>query len=239
MLFFNSKKYCGKQYGKYNIIKFVGEGRYGMCFLAHSIDGTPTIIKCFKPNAFKKNKEKNAYEAVILSQLNHNSIPEILGVINEKDFYGFILEQKQGETIEAMLFKHKHSFNNIEIYNIGIQLIDIIKYLHCNGVVHRDIRCPNVLFDGNRVYLVDFGLARWSDNYKYPYDLDFSYLGDFLLYLFYSSFETKKKYKKLPWHKELSLTSKQKLFFKKLLGLEMAYKNIDDIEADFIKEFSV
>ena len=56
MMFFNTKKYCGKEYGKFTIIKSVGEGRYGMCFLAHSIDGTPVIIKRFKASIFKKNK---------------------------------------------------------------------------------------------------------------------------------------------------------------------------------------
>jgi len=58
-----------------------------------------------------------------------------------------------------------------------------------------------------------------------------------LLYLLYSSFETKEKHKKLPWYKELILTSKQKLFLKKLLGLEIAYGNIEDVEKDFTDVF--
>ncbi len=183
MLFFNSKKYCGKQYGKYTIIKSVGEGRYGVCFLAHPISGTPVIIKRFKPNILKKNKDKNAYEAVILSQIKHKSIPELLGVINEKGFYGFVLEFKNGCTVKDLLFKYKYKFTKKEFFNISIQLIEIIKYIHSNGVVHRDIRIPNVLINKEEVYLIDFGLARWADNNKYPYDCDFSYLGDFLLYL--------------------------------------------------------
>lgn len=239
MMFLNSKKYCGKQFGMYTIIKSVGEGRYGMCFLAHAIDDTPVILKRFKPNIFKKNKEKNSYEAIILSQLKHKAIPELLGVINQKGFYGFVLELKHGCTVKDLLFKHMHKFTREEFFNIGIQLIRIIKYIHESGVVHRDIRIPNVLIDNGEVYLVDFGLARWADNNKYAYDLDFSYLGDFLLYLLYSSFEKKEKYKKAPWYEELTLTSKQKLFLKKLFGLELAYKNIEDIEADFISMFKV
>ncbi|MCB2352515.1 protein kinase domain-containing protein [Clostridium estertheticum] len=93
-------------------------------------------------------------------------------------------------------------------------MIKLITYIHENGVVHRDIRIPNVLIDKGELYLIDFGLARWADNNKYHYDLDFSYLGEFLLYLLYSSFETKEKHKKLPWYIELNLTNKQKLFLK-------------------------
>ena len=95
------------------------------------------------------------------------------------------------------------------------------------------------MIDKEKVYLLDFGLARSADNNKYPYDLDFSFLGDFLLYLLYSSFEAKEKHKKLPWFKELALTNEQILFLKKLLGLELPYENIDNIEMDFIKVFKV
>ena len=199
--------------------------------------GEQVVIKKFKQSIFKKNSERNVYEAVILSKLKDNGIPEFLGVINQKGFYGFVLEFKHGCTVKDLLFKYKHKFTSEEFFNIGIQLIKIIKYIHGNGVVHRDIRIPNVLINQEEVYLLDFGLARYVDNDKYPYDLDFSYLGDFLLYLLYSSFETKEKHKKLPWFKELEVTSEQKIFLKKLLGLELTYENIDDIEKDFIKAF--
>ena len=235
----SAQKYCGKRYGKYNIEKPIGEGRYGVCFLANLDIGEKVVIKKFKRSIFKKNSKKNMYEAVILSKLRDNRIPEFLGVINEKGFYGFVLEFKSGCTVKDILFKYKHKFTNEEFFNIGLKLIKTIKYIHGNGAVHRDIRIPNVLVDKEEVYLIDFGLAKWADNNKYTYDLDFSYLGDFLLYLLYSSFETKQKYKKLPWYKELSLTNKQMLFLKRLLGIEVAYENIDDIEKDFIKVFGV
>jgi len=65
--------------------------------------------------------------------------------------------------------------------------------------------------------------------------MDFSYLGDFFLYLLYSSFE--KATKRKPWFEELSLTLGQKVFLKKLFGMDERYKNIWDIESDFLKLF--
>ena len=181
-----AQKYSGKRFGEYVIEGTIGEGRYGLCFLAKSDRGEKVVIKKFKGSILKKQSEKNVYEAVILSKLKDKRIPEFLGVINEKGFYGFVLELKQGCTVKDLLFKYNHKFTREEFLNIGTQLIETIKYFHGKGVVHRDIRIPNVLIDKDEVYIIDFGLARWADNNKYPYDLDFSYLGDFLLYLLYS-----------------------------------------------------
>jgi len=239
MGFFDQRKYRGKRLGNYIIEGFAGEGRYGQCFLANTDSGQKVIIKKFRPGIFKKNAENNIYEAVTLSKLKDTRIPEFLGVINQESFYGFVLEHKSGNTVKDLLFKHKSVFSDEEFYNIGLRLISIIKHLHDNGIVHRDIRIPNVLIDNENVYLIDFGLARFADGNEYKYDLDYSYLGDFFLYLRYSSFQKKDGHKNLPWHKELPLTDKQKTFLKRLLGIELVYESIDDIEAEFIDAFGL
>lgn len=233
------KRYRGRQVGRYIIGQPVGEGRYGQCFTAQDAEnGRLVVAKRYKPFIFWRNKAKNAYEAVILSQLSHASIPELLGIVNEKGFYAFILEYKPGTTVESMLKKQRHRFSDSEIYRIGLRLIGIMKYLHQHGVVHRDIRTPNVLLDNREVYLVDFGLARWADGGKYRFDADFAYLGDFLLHLLYSSFTAGKGGRRLPWHRELSLSEPKIMFLKRLLRLEQPYTAIGEVEIDFLAAFS-
>lgn len=237
-MFFSFKKWRGKYIGNYKIIERLGEGRYGISYSATTNRGEPVVIKRFKPRIFKKNKQKNAYEAVILSQINYPAIPKLLGIINENNFYGFVLEQKPGTTLENMLFKQKVIFTNSDIFNIGCQLIGIIKYLHGKGIVHRDLRIPNVLVDGSEVSLIDFGLARWADGDRYHYDQDFSYLGDLLLFLHYSSFD-KQKRESQPWFVELNLTNEQIYFYKRMLRLEVPYSTIYEVEKDFLAAFPV
>ena len=230
-------KHRGKKYGGYTIEEVAGEGRYSLCFYAKNDHRQSVVLKKFKPDIFASNLNKNAYEAVILSTLKDKRIPELLGVINEKSFYAFVLELKPGTTLKDMIFKYYHKFSDEEIFDVGIKIINIIKYLHENGVVHRDIRIPNVLIDREDVYLIDFGLARFADNNIYKYDLDYSYFGDLLLYLIYSSFP-KEGIKRLPWHEELLMKESQKLFIKRLMGIEAIYDSIHEIETDFIGAFA-
>lgn len=235
-------KYAGKRVGQYTIDGLLGAGRYGLCFLARSEDGNIVVIKKYKKNSRQKKIPDCIDEAVILSKLRDDRIPDFLGVINENGFYGFVLEYKSGCTVKELLFQKKHQFSGEEFFAIAIQLINIMKYLHDNGVVHGDIRIPNIVIDKGKVYLIDFGLARLAGK-NARYDLDFSYLGDFLLYLLYSSFGKKENNKLLPWSKKLSwyeellLTQEQKIFLKKLFGLEARYENIRDIERDFGRAF--
>lgn len=226
-----ARRFCGKQVGIYKVIQYIGAGRYGVCFLAE-VNGETVILKRFKAQLFRRNHHQNFLEIPILSQLDHAGIPKLLVIVNEKNFYGPILEQKSGNTLESMLFKQKYQFNQREIWQIGIQLIAIIKYLHEKGIVHRDIRIPNVLVNGNVVSLVDYGLARWEDGKRYTRDIDFSFFGDVLLYLLYSSYKKEKRQSR-PWFEELSLSFAQRDFLKRLLKLAEPYQNIDDIARDF------
>lgn len=231
MLLKHTKRFLNEYVGQYRIDAIKGEGRYGTCFLAEHND-KQVVIKILKQSIFRRNADKNIYEESILACLCHEGIPKLLDVMRYKGFYGLVLENKPGVTVEAMIFKQRHCFMRKEIHEIGRQLIEIISYLHSHEVVHRDIRIPNVIINNGIISLVDFGLARWSDEKRYLKDIDFSYLGDFLLYLIYSSYKKEGRRNK-PWYEELQLTAEEVRFLKKLLKIESKYENIHEIKRDF------
>lgn len=220
---------------QYAVEKITGEGRYGICYQV-SHEQKQYIVKQLKRGMLKKARAKAGFEEEILTSLQHESLPRFIEKIEAGDFYGYVLEFKEGRTFEDIIYTDRHAFSRGEIYSAGSQLVEILKYLHAKGVVHRDIRVPNTLYDGQKVNLVDFGLARWINNKKYRADMDFAFLGDFLLHLYYSSCELRAG-KKLPWHKELVLTEKELLFLKRLMGIEQRYKSILEVEGDFFNAF--
>jgi serine/threonine protein kinase len=233
MIFFDRETVYtpGQMIGGYTIEKISGEGRYGICYLV-SDDRRRYILKQLKRLMLKKSKAKAGFEQEILSSLNHVNVPQFIRKVENESLCGYLLEYKEGETFEDLIYSKGRVFSKPEIHEVGAQLISILKYLHKSGIVHRDIRVPNTLYSDQKVYLVDFGLARWVDEVKYRPEIDFAYLGDFLLHLYYTSYETNGK--KKPWHKELNLRKEEMLFLKRLLGIEDKYRDIEEVECDFL-----
>lgn len=235
-LFRRDKQYWqSEQIADYTIEKTIGEGRFGICYLVS--DGQKSyILKQLKRGMLKKAGVKSRFEEEILRSLQHESVPRFIKKIEREDFYGYVLEFKEGRTFEDIIYFDMHVFEREEIYRVGRQLVEILKYLHSKSIVHRDIRVPNTLYDGRKVNLVDFGLARWINNDKYRADMDFAFLGDFLLHLYYSSFELK-NFRKRPWYDELQLHPKELILLKRLMGVDQRYTSIFEVEHDFYETF--
>lgn len=221
----------GQRIAGFSILQPVGEGRYGICYLVTD-DENLYILKQLKKRILRVEPSKAQSEEKILKILDHEAIPGFAGRLETNQFTGYILEYKEGVTLEDMIFKQGHIFGCSEIYSIGKQLIGIMDYLHQKGIAHMDIRVPNVILDGGRVYLVDFGSAGWIDDVRYKEDMDFSYFGDLLLHLYYTSFSDKPR-KSRPWYEELVISNGELYFLKRLMGLEERYKNMDELKADF------
>lgn len=72
-----------------------------------------------------------------------------------------ILEYLGGGTLRDWLSTH-HSLPGRDIFSIASQVADAIDYAHSQGVIHRDIKPGNILFESNtngRIALSDFGIA--------------------------------------------------------------------------------
>lgn len=224
----------GKKIGDYTVASCIGKGRYGVCFLALDPDGKKVILKKFRTRMWKKNKNANHYEAVILSGLEHPAVPELLGVINNRQGYYFVLEYKEGLTLEQWLFDRKKIFTSGEIYRIGSQMFEVLEYLHGRNVVHGDISVANVTDDGEKISLLDFGLARYADGENIRFSLDYARAANVILYLLYSGYEGKGR---RPWHEELPLTGEQREFLKKLLEPEEQFRDTGIVRHEFEKIF--
>jgi len=219
----------------YSILDLIGEGRYGIVYLAENEKGEKCVIKQLKKKTLKQSKEKLFYEQQILKQLNNPCFPKFISTFKDEFREGYILEYIDGKVFEDLVAADRHVFSREEKYDTARQLLNMIEILHNSNIVHRDIRLPNVILkENNELALIDFGLARFIDNHRYVKEQDYWYIGDFLIHLYYTTYEVSEKEEK-PCFEELDLTSDEVLFLKKLMGLEESFRSIDEIKEQLAK----
>ncbi|MGG5461833.1 serine/threonine protein kinase [Clostridium sp. B9] len=219
----------------YSITKKLGQGRYGIVYLAINENNEKVIIKQLKKEMLEETRKKLFYEKKTLDTLsNYDNFPKFISKFEDGDREGYILEYIEGTVLEDLIYKRGYEFSKEEIYQIAAKVLDIMEILHENNIVHRDIRTPNVIMRENKeLVLIDFGLARFIDE-NHLKDVDYWYLGDFLIHLYYSSYVENDEEEK-PWYEELNLKPEEEVFLKKLMGIEEAYKSIEEIREDLKK----
>ena len=220
----------------YTILKIIGQGRYGIVYLAENNKSEKFIIKQLKKDMLEKSLSKLFYEEEILKKLDNPSFPKFIDNFKDEDTIGYIIEYIDGTVFEDLL--GFIVFKKEDIYHITFQLLDIISILQENNIVHRDIRPPNIMVKKNKdLVLIDFGLARYINNKRYIKEMDYWFLGDFLIHLYYTSYYKNTGSEDKPWYDELDISEKEIQFLKKLMGITPPYKEIDDIRKD-LKELS-
>jgi len=107
-------------------------------------------------------------ESHILSHLNHPGIPRFIEAFSHDGVEYIVQEFMSGYPLSYYIVNGKR-FTEEEARRILLQLLEILVYLHepegtRRAVVHRDLRLSNLFWSDDKVYLVDFGCARYFDN---------------------------------------------------------------------------
>lgn len=219
----------------YSIKNIIGQGRYGIAYLAVNDKGEKCVVKQLKEDMLEETRKKLFYEEKILKELNDDNFPKFISKFKDKYREGYLLEYIEGKTFFELLNFYEIVYSKNEIYDIAEQLIDIMEKLHNKNIVHRDIRTPNVILkNNNEIALIDFGLARFMDDERYDKTEDYWYLGDFLIHLYYSSFEVNSDEEEA-WYEELDLNLEERIFLMRLMGLMDEYENLDEIKIQLQK----
>ncbi|KAK0579836.1 hypothetical protein LWI29_032251 [Acer saccharum] len=98
-------------------------------------------------------------EIALLSQFEHENIVRYLGTDKDKSkLYIFLELATKGSLLNLY---RRNNLTDSEVSAYTRQILHGLKYLHGGEVVHRDIKCANILVDANGcVKLADFGSAK-------------------------------------------------------------------------------
>ncbi|TVP75967.1 MAG: serine/threonine protein kinase [Gemmatimonadales bacterium] len=148
----------GEQAGRYRVIRCLGRGGMGAVYEAHDpvLDRT-VALKFLSPRL--GDRERLLEEARAASALDHPCIATVHEVGEDERGRSFIaMGSYSGGTLRERL--RDGPLPVPEAVRIAVQVADALHAAHARGILHRDVKPENLLFDGSgRVKVADFGIA--------------------------------------------------------------------------------
>ena len=149
--------------GKFEVRALLGEGAFGRVFLAFDAELERQVaIKVPKPEGLTTDlRERFIREARATAKIHHPNVCPVYHVGTEVDPPYIVMHYLAGTTLAAHLDKWK-VLPPLHAVALAQKLALGMAAAHEKGVIHRDLKPQNVLFDPTRqlVLITDFGLAR-------------------------------------------------------------------------------
>ncbi|RDX87825.1 Cyclin-dependent kinase G-2, partial [Mucuna pruriens] len=151
----------------------IDEGTYGVVYRAKD-KKTGEIVALKK---VKMEKEKEGFPLTSLREINillsfhHPSIVDVKEVVvgSSLDSIFMVMEYMEHD-LKGLMEAMKQPFSQSEVKCLMIQLLEGVKYLHDNWVLHRDLKTSNLLLNNRgELKICDFGLARQYGSPLKPY----------------------------------------------------------------------
>lgn len=160
-----------EKFGKYDIIKEVGQGSTGCVYLSHDpYFGRDVAIKVYDiepdadPARTKIARKMFFNEAQMVGMLQHPNILPIFDAGEEGHQYYVVMEHVQGARTLAAYCRPDNLLRIDDVVKIIYKCAKALHYAHKRGVIHRDIKPSNIMLTtDNEVRVIDFGIAILRD----------------------------------------------------------------------------
>ena len=171
------------QGGKYRIIKKLGQGGFGITYLAENtmLEGKVAIKEFFfkeycerddstshvtvptssNRETVQRFKLKFVKEARTIFRLNHPNIVRILDVFEENGTAYYVMEYIEGESLGDMV-KRRGAIPEAEALGYVKDAASALEYIHSKNINHLDIKPSNLMRskEGGRIIVIDFGVVK-------------------------------------------------------------------------------
>ena len=153
----------GRTVGSYELTAKLGEGGMGAVYKGVDLMVEREVaIKVLRPEIARQPEilERFRAEAVALAKLNHPHIATLYSFFREGDEYYMVMEFVMGRTLDAII-KESSPLPCAVAVVIASQVLEAVEHAHSHGILHRDIKPPNIMLTGSgQVKVMDFGIAR-------------------------------------------------------------------------------
>lgn len=160
---------------KWIIGEYIAEGAFG---LVQNVTGKRTKIQAVMKTSDKKTLMREYLakkEALIMWNLPPNAyFPKMLDYVEDQKTVSIVMSTKKGQELGEYANEYPDGMPEDQAQKIIIQLMESVMICHAHGILHRDIKLDNVLWDStnNQLSLIDFGVSSFMYNDMTPlYDM--------------------------------------------------------------------
>ena len=169
------------QGGKYRIDHTLGQGGFGITYVVeHTVFGEMMAMKEFfmkdvcnrdadtsrvsvpsigSQDMVARFKAKFIKEAKTIRRLNHPGIVKIHDVFEENGTAYYVMEYLPDGSLNDWVRAHG-AMPEAKALGYIRQIGSALSYAHAQRVMHLDVKPSNIMLDGDRAVLIDFGLAK-------------------------------------------------------------------------------
>ena len=154
--------------GRYQIIRFLGEGGMGVVYEAVQENPHRTVaLKVVKPGLDRSLLRRFEHESQALARLQHPGIAHIYEAGVADAGLGpqpyFAMEMIHGQPLRDYVRARHLSMR--ERLMLMVKICQAVDHAHQRGLIHRDLKPGNILVDETgQPKILDFGVARVTDN---------------------------------------------------------------------------
>lgn len=154
---------AGTRLGNYEILSLLGAGGMGQVYRAVDLKLDRQVAIKVLADALDGAAEKERFlnEARAASSLDHPNIGTIHNIEETSEGLLYIVMTcYEGETLQGRLGRGPVSIS-LAVDTV-IQIARGLAAAHAKGIVHRDIKPPNIMVTSQGVKILDFGLAKFN-----------------------------------------------------------------------------
>jgi len=149
--------------------KVLGTGCNGSVRMANSINSKNQqafAVKTFNTKGMKADKlEHLQAEIEIFLCMDHPQVARLVDVYESEHTINLVMQCMVGGELFDRVMKHKR-FPEVEAADATKQMLLAVNYVHSHGIVHRDLKLENFLYDtqgSTHLRLIDFGFSKFYD----------------------------------------------------------------------------
>ena len=148
---------------RYEILGPLGQGGMGMVYKARdrSLDEV-VAIKVLRPDFAQDPRMADRFKSEIrlARRVRHRNVCAIHDYGEDQGLFYISMEYLEGVDLKHQL-RDRGALPAADAYEVAIQIAEGLQAVHDAGIIHRDLKTPNIMRDaGGVARLMDFGIAK-------------------------------------------------------------------------------